>query len=215
MKVKWLGHASFLITSDNGLKILTDPYEPGFRGIISYAPIREVPDIVTVSHHHGDHDYIKCLKGKAEVVEGVGSRTVRGVEFVGVPSYHDRKAGAERGPNTIFCFAVDAVHVCHLGDLGHPLDEATIQSLGRVDMLLTPTGGPPATLDLNEAAALWERLKPSVVIPMHFRNQKCTFPRYGAEEMLKAGAEIAGSPEVEFAASNLPRGKLLVLDPAL
>ena len=26
MKIKWLGAASFLITSDNGLKIITDPY---------------------------------------------------------------------------------------------------------------------------------------------------------------------------------------------
>jgi hypothetical protein len=26
VKVKWLGHACFLITSDKGLKIITDPY---------------------------------------------------------------------------------------------------------------------------------------------------------------------------------------------
>lgn len=30
MKVKWLGHSCFLITADNGLKIVTDPYEVGF-----------------------------------------------------------------------------------------------------------------------------------------------------------------------------------------
>jgi len=26
MKIKWLGHASFMITSETGTKIVTDPY---------------------------------------------------------------------------------------------------------------------------------------------------------------------------------------------
>ncbi len=29
MTIKFLGHASFLITSDEGVRIITDPYEPG------------------------------------------------------------------------------------------------------------------------------------------------------------------------------------------
>jgi L-ascorbate metabolism protein UlaG (beta-lactamase superfamily) len=29
MKVKWLGHSSFLITADDGTKIITDPYAVG------------------------------------------------------------------------------------------------------------------------------------------------------------------------------------------
>jgi len=28
MKIKWYGHAAFLITSDRGVKIMTDPYDP-------------------------------------------------------------------------------------------------------------------------------------------------------------------------------------------
>ena len=57
MKIKWLGHACFLITADSGLKIVTDPYEVGFRGIINYGPVKESPDIVTISLQHGDHNY--------------------------------------------------------------------------------------------------------------------------------------------------------------
>ena len=26
MKIKWLGHAAFLITADSGTRIITDPY---------------------------------------------------------------------------------------------------------------------------------------------------------------------------------------------
>ncbi len=47
MNIKWLGHASFLITSDSGVKIITDPYETGSG--LSYGEIAESADIVTVS----------------------------------------------------------------------------------------------------------------------------------------------------------------------
>ncbi|GAI21058.1 unnamed protein product, partial [marine sediment metagenome] len=48
MIIKWLGHACFLITSEEGLKVITDPYTVG--GGINYSPIKEVADIVVVSH---------------------------------------------------------------------------------------------------------------------------------------------------------------------
>ena len=217
MKVKWLGHACFLITADSGLKIVTDPYEAGFRGIINYGPVRESPDIVTISHQHGDHNYTGDLQGSPEVVQGAGTHLVKGTEFVGTPCYHDQTSGQERGDNTIFCFTVDDIRLCHCGDLGHPLDEDTLRSLGHVDVLLIPTGGPAATLELDEAVALWEKLKPGVVIPMHFHNQKCSFPRYGVEDLvkLKPGAVRAGQSETEFTAGQLPSGQILILDPTL
>ena len=46
MKVKWLGHASFLVTSDDGKRIITDPYEPGFRGLINYDKIEEAAHFI-------------------------------------------------------------------------------------------------------------------------------------------------------------------------
>jgi len=86
-----------------------------------------------------------------------------------------------------------------------------------VNVLLIPTGGPLATLELDEAAALWEKLGPAIVIPMHFRNDKCKFPKYGAEELmnLKPTAVQAGKSEVELTAGQLPSGQILILDPAL
>ena len=46
MKVKWLGHASFLITSDSGVKIITDPYLTNEN--LNYGEIDESADIVPV-----------------------------------------------------------------------------------------------------------------------------------------------------------------------
>ncbi len=65
MKVKWLGHAAFLFTADDGTKILTDPYVPGaYDGAVGYGKIEEVADIVTVSHEHADHNGARGFTGK-------------------------------------------------------------------------------------------------------------------------------------------------------
>ena len=84
-------------------------------------------------------------------------------------------------------------------------------------MLLVPTGGPAATLELNEAIALWEKLQPGMVIPMHFRNQKCDFPKYGVEDLmkLKPMAIQTGKSEIEVSVGQHPLGQILILDSAL
>jgi len=86
-----------------------------------------------------------------------------------------------------------------------------------VDLLLIPTGGPEATLELDEALALWEKLRPSVIIPMHFRNQQYNFPKCGVEDLVKLrpGAIQSGKNEAEFTAGRLPTSQILILDPAL
>ena len=217
MKVKWLGHACFLITSANGTRIITDPYEPNFNNIISYAPVSETADIVTTSHQHGDHNYTKDIKGNFTIVAGPGKKTIKGIEFTGTPCFHDRVSGAQRGPNTIYSFTLDGINVCHFGDLGHPLDNAVIKSLGKVDVLFMPTGGPAATLELDEAAHIWDALKPAVTIPMHFKNDKCNFPKYTVKDLLamKPNAKQIGKTEVEFTAANLPKGEIWIFEHAL
>ena len=57
MKIKWLGHASFLITSDSGIRIITDPYTTGDK--LSYGEIKESaeqPRIPIDPHNAFRHD---------------------------------------------------------------------------------------------------------------------------------------------------------------
>lgn len=218
MILKWLGHAAFHITLGDGTRIITDPYEAGFRGIIEYSPIEEVADIVTVSHEHGDHNSVTGLPGNPEVVRGASTHRVHGIEFSGLASYHDKASGNERGPNTIFCFAGDGLRVCHLGDLGHQLSDEQVAELGDVDVLLIPTGGPRATVELEEARELCQKIKPKVIIPMHFKNDKCSFPAHGVDDFIagKGNAKRVNATEVELTKENLPSTtQILVLDHAL
>jgi L-ascorbate metabolism protein UlaG (beta-lactamase superfamily) len=215
MKIKWLGHSSFLLTSDDGTKIITDPYHVG--GGLSYHEIRETADIVTISHEHDDHNNAAAVKGNPEVVKGTGSREVKRVEFKGIASYHDQSHGKQRGPNTIFCFAVSDVKICHLGDLGHHLDDKQIADIGKVDVLLIPVGG-FFTIDAKAAGQLCDRLKPRVVIPMHYRTDRCTYPIAGVDDFLKgrSGVQTINASEIELKKQQLPSAtETIVLKHAL
>jgi len=215
MKIKWLGHASFLITSDTGTKIITDPYATGSG--IKYGEITESADIVAVSHDHSDHNNVAAVRGKPEVVRGTDITKVKGIEFKGIPSYHDEAGGSQRGKNTIFCFEMDGIRVCHLGDLGHQLSDKQASELGEIDILLMPVGG-YYTIDAKVATQVGNQLKPKVIIPMHFKTDKCGFPISGVDEFLKGKEEVKklNASEVEFKQAELPpTTQIIVLKPAL
>jgi L-ascorbate metabolism protein UlaG (beta-lactamase superfamily) len=214
VKIKWLGHASFLITSEAGIKIITDPYTTSESFI--YGEIRELADIVTVSHDHGDHNNVAAVRGNPEVVRGTAK--VKGIKFSGIPTYHDNANGSLRGNNTIFRFEADGVRVCHLGDLGHSLSSKQTAEIGKVDVLLIPVGG-NFTIDARVATEVCGKLAPKVIIPMHFRNEKCpTFPVAGVDEFLKGkkGVFRLNASEAEFKREKLPATtQIIVLKPAL
>lgn len=205
MKVKWLGHACFLITSDSGLRVVTDPYTPGAFGC-NYGPPSETADVITVSHQHQDHNNVKDVKGNPQVVTGAGVHKVKGVEFKGVATSHDEASGSQRGANTVFCFTLDDVRVCHLGDLGHELTAEQASEIGPVDVLLIPTGG-NFTIDASAASSIADRLAPKIVIPMHFNNDRCpTFPVATVDEFEKKRKRVrkVDGSEIEVSKGQLP-----------
>jgi L-ascorbate metabolism protein UlaG (beta-lactamase superfamily) len=206
MKIKWCGHATFLITSASGTKIVTDPYEPGgYNGALAYGSIPDEINIAVVSHDHPDHNYVKALKGKPQVVKGTGTKAVSCIEFKGIPTYHDTTKGKERGQSTIFCFTVDGVRLCHLGDLGHTLSAKEIAEVGQVDVLMIPVGG-FFTIDAKVATEVMHSLKPRLVIPMHVKTAKCSFPITTVDEFIagKSNVKKLTTSEIDVTKDTLP-----------
>jgi L-ascorbate metabolism protein UlaG (beta-lactamase superfamily) len=218
MKIKWFGHSAFLITSDQGPKIIIDPYEPGaFGGQLSYGKIIDQGDIVLTSHDHADHNYTKDIPGAPQIVKGTGSKTIKGISIKGISTYHDPSKGSERGTNTIFTIKLDNIRLCHLGDLGHLLSDKELAEVGPVDILLIPVGG-FFTIDPKEATRVAEQIKPKILIPMHFKTQKCGFPIAPVEDFLKGKTNIrrAKASEAAFDKATLPRQmEIVVLEHAL
>lgn len=218
MKIRSLGHSMFLITSDAGVRIITDPYEPGsFGGALAGGAVPESADVVTVSHEHSDHGYTKAVAGNPIVLKGPGKFVAAGIEFEGVDTHHDRSKGAERGRNTVFRFTVDGVAVCHLGDLGHILTAEQAAAIGAVDVLLTPVGG-FFTIGPDQAAKVADQLSAKIVIPMHYKTPKVAFPMEPVETFLqgKANVETPTSVEITITPEDLKQDRrIIVLRPAL
>lgn len=218
MKIKWLGHAAFLITSDKGTRIVLDPYESGkFGDAFTYGAIKEKADVVVISHDHADHNCLEGIQGSPQVVRGSGSHGACDIDFKGVAAYHDNSQGKERGDNIMAAFTVDGVRLCHMGDLGHSLTDQQLAELGPVDVLLLPIGG-LYTIDAAEATRLVGKLAPRAVIPMHYKNDKCQMPLAEVDDFLKGKERVrrVGSSEVEIKKDSLPpRTEVIVLEHAL
>lgn len=213
MKIKFLGHASFLITSDKGIRIITDPYKPGcFGGGIKYSQITEEADIVTISHEHDDHNETN-INGNPSFIKGAGTKEVKDIKIAGVDVFHDTSAGKERGSNTIFNMLIDDINVVHLGDLGHDLSTDDVSKIGKVDVLLVPVGG-YFTIDANVADNVVNLLTPKLVIPMHFKTDKCGFPIAPVEDFTKNKDVKKVDGEVEVKRDTLPdKTAIYVLTP--
>jgi L-ascorbate metabolism protein UlaG (beta-lactamase superfamily) len=172
MEIKYLGHSSFLIKSKTA-KVVTDPYDSEMLGM--KFPKTEA-DIITVSHHHHDHDRVDAVSlaptGTAPlIIDMPGEFEKLGIRIFGYRSYHDDKNGEERGENILYKIDVEGISVLHCGDLGYVPDDNFLDNIGDVDILLVPTGG-FYTIDSNQATELVKKIEPSIVIPMHYNHDK-------------------------------------------
>jgi len=210
MKIQWLGHACFLLTSSSGVRVLTDPFDPS----VGYPVPSVEADIVTTSHQHSDHNYTQAVKGAFQLINSAGSYSVKGIDVLGVDTFHDDAGGAKRGKNLIFRFTIDGLTVAHCGDLGHPLSPEQAQAVGPVDVLIVPVGG-YYTIDALTAKGVAEQLKARLTVPMHFKTPVMDFPITTVDPFIEAmgGAQRAGTTEIEVTRASLPaQAGVIVLD---
>ena len=180
LQIRWHGHACFEVTND--VTLVTDPHDGKSIGIPAPSVLG---DIILMSHDHYDHNSVKTVeKEGSKVVKDERKRTIADVEISGVPSFHDEVEGAKRGKNIIFKFEMDGVKFCHLGDLGHELDEVTVQKIGDVDVLFIPIGG-TFTVDDKQAWNVISSINPKIVVPMHYKIGGLSLPIAGIDAFLE------------------------------
>jgi L-ascorbate metabolism protein UlaG (beta-lactamase superfamily) len=163
MELTWLGHSCFRLRGKEAT-LLTDPPSPSTGYSLGRGT---TADIVTISHDHPGHNYLKGVAGEPRVVSGPGEYEIEQVLITGVRTYHDRERGKLLGRNTAYLITMDDVHICHLGDLGDKLDERALEELSGADVLLVPVGGRSA-LDAAQAAEVIAQLEPRLIVPMHY-----------------------------------------------
>lgn len=175
MDITFLGHASFRLKGKTAV-LVTDPFAPEKVGL-KYPKVNA--DIVTISHDHEDHNQASLVKEVKKVVAGPGEYEIQGVSIIGFASFHDNKKGQLRGKNTIYVIEMDGLRLAHLGDLGHKLNEKTVEEMGDVDVLMIPIGG-VYTINASEATEVVRAIEPNITIPMHYQVKglkKATFEK--------------------------------------
>jgi L-ascorbate metabolism protein UlaG (beta-lactamase superfamily) len=180
MRVQWFGQSAFLLGSNAG-RVMIDPFADvgalASRVKWAYPAVTGVEaDLLLITHEHPDHNGVEAVRGEPQVIRSTAGTFESPIgEVTGIASEHDEVAGSARGPNSIFVFALDGTRACHLGDFGQPaLREAQREAIGEVDLLFVPIGGGP-TIDAEAALGVVEELRPSWVIPMHYRTPAIDF----------------------------------------
>jgi L-ascorbate metabolism protein UlaG (beta-lactamase superfamily) len=208
LDVTWLGQSCFRLRGRNAA-VVTDPYPPALG-----PKLKLEGNVVTVSHGHDNHSHVQSVRD-AKVVEGPGEYEVAGVTVQGLATYHDAKQGEEHGRNTVYVIELDDVRVCHLGDLGHPLDAQALETIGNVDVLLVPVGG-GCTLDGARAAEVVRQVEPRYVVPMHFGHAAIRTELAPVDRFLKemGVTEAEAQPRLTVQASSAEtETRVVVLDP--
>jgi L-ascorbate metabolism protein UlaG (beta-lactamase superfamily) len=204
LKLKWLGHATFLMTSPRGVRVLFDPFltnnpacPPGSKRV---GPV----DLILITHGHSDHCEDAVSVGResgATVVSSpeiagwlerqglkhlrpmnVGGRqTVSGLAIAMVPAIHSSSApdGSYLGPATGFVVRFEDGPIIYFsGDTALFGDMRLIRDRHAPEVAFLPIGD-RYTMDPEDAAIAADWLGVKAVVPMHYG----TFP------------ELTGTPD--------------------
>jgi L-ascorbate metabolism protein UlaG (beta-lactamase superfamily) len=193
----FIGHASFLIESPEGVRIVTD-----YNGV-HLAPV--TPDIVTMNNAHSTHWTDNIEPGVKHVLRGWDpgggmanhNLQYRDVRVTNIPT-NVRGFGETRyNSNSIFVFNLGDLCIAHLGHLHHTLTEAHLAELGQIDIVLVPVDG-SFTLNQTEMIEVLRQLKAKIAIPMHVFTD-ATLARF-----------LARAPECGFSVRHAPRPRITV-----
>ena len=201
LQIRWHGHSCFEIKDD--ITLVTDPHDGKSIGIP--APNIE-GDIILVSHDHYDHNSVKTVeKIGSKVVRDERKRNIYNVVIRGIKTYHDENFGDSRGENIIFKFLIDDINFCHLGDLGHILEEDIAEKIGDVDILFIPVGG-NFTIDSDDAWKIVNLIKPSIIIPMHYKIGGLSLPIDTLDKFLETSIFkiLKVGNEIDFEKADIP-----------
>ena len=183
MKISYLGHASILLETAAGTRIVTDPYA---QDILPHPVVKA--HVVTMSHEHHDHCDLSQVKGDYVIVNTEKNVTFLDVKITCVPCWHDEVQGKKRGHNRAYIFEADGKKVVHLGDLGEAPTPELIAACAGADVLFIPVGG-TYTLTGPEAADAVRVLQPKLAVPMHYRCIGHSFAVISTEEPFLAALD--------------------------
>lgn len=168
LRLTFVGHATFLIETPQGVSAATDYND--------YVRPATIPTVATMNRAHSTHFTNRPDPGIRHVLRGWNPAGGAAQHDVTVDDLRVRNVSTNiRGwsgetdmhGNSIFVFERDDLCVAHLGHLHHTLTADHMRQLGRVDVVLFPVDG-SVTLDRAGMIEVLGMLQAPLMIPMHF-----------------------------------------------
>lgn len=217
MNITWHGYSCFRIQEqgrDRDVTLVTDPYAPeGGKKL----PRGFAADIVTVSHDHPRHNFIEAVGGEPFVIDGPGEYEIKEMYVSGVSTFHDQVEGKEKGKNVIYYISIDGLHLLHLGDLNHPLEEKHMEEMHEIDVLFLPVGGGGDVLTAKQAAEVVGQIEPRIIIPMHYKTSGFCPKCDPIDSFIKATGLAKPEPiaKFKFSDKDMPQEetRVVILEP--
>ena len=194
MKLRYFSHSAFLITANNGKRILIDPFLDGNPT----SPVKSGDvdaEVIILTHAHGDHlgDAFKiakrcnslfiCVDELANYCADKGFNA-HNMHIGGSYNYDFGKVKftiAHHGsmtPDNFYAgqpagviLTIDGKNLYHAGDTGLFCDMKLIGEMNSLDYMLLPIGD-NFTMGITDAVKAVELANPKIAIPMHYN----TFP---------------------------------------
>lgn len=199
MKLRYLSHSAFLITLDDGKRILIDPFLDD--NPVSPVKSSEIDaDVIILTHGHGDHlgDTFKIAERCKSLVIAVNELadycadkgcTVHNMHIGGgynfdfgrvkfTIAHHGSKTpdGQYAGEPAGVLLMTEGKTIYHAGDTGLFYDMKLIGEMNNIDYMLVPIGD-NFTMGIDDAVKAVEFVNPGVAIPVHYD----TFPPIKAD----------------------------------
>ena len=214
--IQYFGHNFFLITTNKGTRIVTDPLGPGW-----YPDPHVTGDVVTVGKEMYNHNAVHIVLGKPLILRGLKnygaawntiSMSFKDTFIYNVP-IHQNAETLQGIQGSAFVFDLGTLCIAHLGDLSQKLNEQQIKAFGKVDVALTPIGG-SRTMGPDLAREVLAQLKPKIAIPMHHRDSPYLVQQFsaGLKTQIVQGDKLALSKDALPASTEIrvlqPRGAM-------
>ena len=198
-------HCSFVMTLPSGLTVYNDPV----GGAEKYSAF-DAPDLVLITHQHGDHYNVETLEGitagktklltnpavfdmlpdglkaKAAQIGNGGTTAYADLGIEAVPAYNiteDRLKYHPKGRDNGYVLSTAGRRIYIAGDTE---DIPEMRALKDIDIAFVPMNL-PYTMDVEAAAAGVAAFAPKLVYPYHYRGQD---PKAFAAKLAASGAQV-------------------------